>query len=56
MGVSKGKYTVDFVNGESEVINVERLVVDTNGVPIFLEGTNKWIYNWGNIIAIRKKE
>ncbi len=49
-----GYYEVEFINGETREVKVERNIVDGRGAILHLEGVDGTIYNWNNIVSIRK--
>lgn len=52
----KGLFTVEFLNGLIRIIDVKRVIVDTYAHPIHLECESGRLYNYRNIISIRKKD
>ncbi len=51
-----GVHDVQFINGDLRIIDIKRNIVDTHGFPIYLEDTDRNLFNWQNIISIRKKD
>ena len=48
-------YEVEFTNGETREVDVLQNVVDPYARPIWLICCTGKIYNWMNIISVRKK-
>ncbi len=51
----KGIHDVQFINGDLRIIDIKRNIVDIHGFPLYLEDTDRKLFNWQNIISIRKK-
>lgn len=49
-----GLHEVEFANGETKRIDVRDNIVDSKAHPIFLVAHNGTLYNWMNIISIRR--
>jgi hypothetical protein len=50
----QGLYEVEFTNGETRLVDVQQ-IPDSYGHPVWLICTTGKIYNWMNIISVRKK-
>jgi hypothetical protein len=51
----EGLYEVEFTNGETREIDVMKQIVDREAHPLWLVCATGKIYNWMNIISVRKK-
>ncbi len=49
-----GYCEVEFINGENREVNVKRNIVDGYGHFLHLEAVDGRLYNWTNIVSIRK--
>lgn len=50
----QGLYEVEFTTGTTEMIDILQNVVGSDGKPIYLICCTGKIFNWMNIISIRK--
>jgi len=50
----KGLYEIRFVNDSVAKIDVKRSITDREGRVLFLEGPYGHIFNFNNIISLRK--
>lgn len=50
----EGWHEVEFTNGATRKVNVDRNLRDGNAHSLFLVDVNEVYYNWMNIISIRK--
>lgn len=50
-----GTFSIIFVQGFSaRVLDIKSVTVDYQGRPIFLEGEDGAMYNWDNIITMKR--
>lgn len=49
-----GLYTVGFVGGRVKNVNVEKSIATPTGIPVFLKDVDGRLYNWQNILFIKK--
>jgi hypothetical protein len=49
-----GAWNVEFTNGKNVVVNVARNILDPYGHPVYLEAKSGTLYNWQNIISIKR--
>jgi hypothetical protein len=47
-----GQYYIEFAGAEAKWINVDRIILDINGHPIYII-SGKTHYNWNRIISMR---
>lgn len=50
----QGLYTVWLVDGKQLSVEVVAHVVNPQGIPLYLVDTNDFVYNWMNILYIKK--
>lgn len=53
--LSPGNYLVEFLNGETRKIPVERAIVNTQGQILYLEDVDGKHYNWSVVISIGRE-
>lgn len=51
----KGFYDVEFISGIKRSINVIANILDAVGHPIYLKCESGRVYNWTNILSIKKR-
>jgi hypothetical protein len=51
----EGPHEIEFTNGETREVDILHNVVNPQAMPIYLFGADGKIYNWMNIISLRKR-
>ncbi len=50
----KGVFDVEFTTGETRNIDIKVNITNPNAIPLYLIDSDGRLYNWGNIVSIRK--
>lgn len=50
----EGPFDVEFMHGEIKTIDVAANIVDAHGHPIYLQSDTGRLYNWMNILSLKK--
>ncbi len=50
----KGVFEVEFTTGEKRNVEIVVNITNPHAVPLYLIDSDGRLYNWGNIISIRK--
>lgn len=51
-----GKQVIEFTNGEFKTVDVDVVVHNGYGTPIYFLDVRGRKYNWGNIISVKKSK
>ncbi len=50
----KGVFDIELTTGEIRSVEIEVNIITSQSIPIYLIDTDGRLYNWGNIVSIRK--